>query len=198
MIYQKLPNLVIGFHGCTKKVFDAVVLRGDQMKSSNNEYDWLGNGIYFWEQSYQRAKEWAEQNCKGQEPAVIGAVIDLGYCLNLTDSASSDILRRGYLVLKNLCTLTGVKFPENRKPNAVGDILVRNLDCAVIEQVHDYNKESHLPEYDSVRGVFWEGDSPYPGSCFKERTHVQICIRNPNCIKGVFRPREKNEEYSIP
>lgn len=47
MMYQKLPNLVIGFHGCTKKVFDAVVLRGDQMKSSNNEYDWLGNGIYF-------------------------------------------------------------------------------------------------------------------------------------------------------
>lgn len=197
-MYQKLPNLVIGFHGCTKEVFNAVVLQGNQMKSSNNEYDWLGNGIYFWEQSYQRAREWAEQHCKGHEPAVIGAVIDLGYCLNLTDSASSDILKRGYLILTKLCAVTGINLPENRRTNPLGDILVRNLDCAVIEQVHNYNRALKLPEYDSVRGVFWEGNAPYPGSCFKEQTHVQICVRNPNCIKGVFRPRERNENYSIP
>lgn len=196
-MYQKLPNLVIGFHGCTEEVFDAVVRRGEPMKASNNEYDWLGNGIYFWEQSYQRAMEWAKQH-SGHAPAVIGAAIDLGYCLNLTDSASSNQLRRGYQMLQLLCNATDTELPKNRQQNKAGDILVRNLDCAVIEQVHNYNRSHHLPAYDSVRGVFWEGDEPYPGSCFKEQTHVQICVRNPNCIKGVFLPREKNEKYSMP
>ena len=46
-MYSKLPNLVLGFHGCHKDVFDSVVKGGQHLKRSENEYDWLGNGIYF-------------------------------------------------------------------------------------------------------------------------------------------------------
>ena len=46
------------------------------------------------------------------------------------------------------------------------------------------------PAFDSIRGVFFEGDELYPGAGFKEKDHIQICIRNPNCIKGYFLPRE--------
>lgn len=74
-MYQKLPNLVLGFHGCRKEVFESVVYQGEALKASENEYDWLGHGIYFWEQNYQRAVEWAT-NRYGTEHAVIGAVID--------------------------------------------------------------------------------------------------------------------------
>lgn len=197
-MYQKLPNLVIGFHGCSKEVFEKVVFRGEQMKVSNNEYDWLGNGIYFWEQNYQRAEEWAKAHSKGNEPAVIGAVLDLGYCLNLTDTASTEILAQGYELLKLRCAALGTDLPKNRRPNKDGDILVRNLDCSVIELIHAHNHKKNSPEYDSVRGVFFEGGEAYPGACFRERTHVQICIRNPNCIKGVFRPLSPRDGYSMP
>jgi hypothetical protein len=51
--------------------------------------------------------------------------------------------------------------------------------------------------FDSVRGVFWEGRELYPNAGFREKDHIQICIRNPNCIKGFFYPREINDKFQI-
>ena len=167
-MYQKLPNLVLGFHGCNKEVFTRVINEGQHLKKSENSYDWLGNGIYFWEQNYQRAIEWAEDRY-GDNAAVIGAVIDLGYCLNLTDSASVGILRVGYDILKLRCEITEAKLPCNRKSTKSEDVLLRDLDCAVIEQIHDFNRTVNNMMYDSVRGIFIEGAAPYDGSEFREK-----------------------------
>lgn len=199
-MYQKLPNLVIGFHGCDRKVFEKVLYKGEPLKKSQNVYDWLGNGIYFWEQNYQRALEWAKKNSKINEPAVIGAVLDLGHCLNLTDSASADILRIGYEILKTRCEAAGTEMPVNKPSEKSTDILVRNLDCAVIQQIHDYTekKAGKVLPFDSVRGIFTEGGPVYEGACFQEKTHVQLCIVNPNCIKGYFRPLTADQTYSMP
>ena len=163
-----------------------------------HSHDWLGHGIYFWEQNYLRAFEWAKSSKKIKKPAVIGAVIDLGYCLNLTDSASSEKLRRGYEILKYRCEVMGLELPKNKGSSKSGDILLRNLDCAVIEQLHDYNSEMNERAYDSVRGIFTEGEPVYEGACFLEKTHVQLCIVNPNCIKGYFNPLTPDSDYQIP
>jgi hypothetical protein len=32
----------------------------------------------------------------------------------------------------------------------------------------------------------------------QEKNHIQIAIRNPNCIKGYFLPKEPDNLYSIP
>lgn len=198
MVYQKLPDLVFGFHGCDREIFERVVFHGEPMKESQNEYDWLGHGIYFWEQNYQRALEWAQKSPKIKNPAVIGAVIDRGYCLNLTDSAGAEKLKNGYIILKIRCEQMGKALPCNIPSKKVVDILQRNLDCAVIQQIHDYNRENNLGEYDSVRGIFEEGEPAYPGSCFREKTHTQLCIRNPNCIKAFFNPLHANPNYIMP
>ena len=42
--------------------------------------------------------------------------------------------------------------------------------------------------FDSVRSAFIEGDELYPGSTFREKNHIQICVRNLACIKGYFWP----------
>ena len=197
-MYSKLPNLVLGFHGCYKDVYESVIVQGEPLKKSSNSYDWLGNGIYFWEQNYQRAYEWAEHRYGKKDAAVIGAVIDLGYCLNLTDSASADILRKGYELLKIRCEIVGNKLPHNRPSKMSNDVLLRDLDCAVIEQIHDFNKQENQRTFDSVRGIFLEGKPTYEGSEFREKTHVQLCVCNPNCIKGYFTPLPPNEKFSIP
>ena len=44
-----------------------------------------------------------------------------------------------------------------------------------------------MPPIDSVKGIFLEGAPPYPGSGFREKTHIQIAVCNLACIKGVFR-----------
>lgn len=90
-------------------------------------------------------------------------------------------------VLKN----TDHKIPVNRTVHNSSDILIRELDCAVIENVHKTRKEENLQAFDSVHGVFVEGNELYPGAGFNEKNHIQICIRNPNCIKGLFVPRKE-------
>ena len=193
--YAKLPNLVLGFHGCSQETFENVLYKHEQLEQSHNRYDWLGHGIYFWENSYQRAFEWASRY---KNPAVIGAVIDLGYCLNLTDYYSTQISKEGYNDLKEYFNEAGLQLPRNKNTKNSADWLLRDLDCSVIERVHYLNKTSSLPEYDSVRGIFTEGKVAFPGSGFKEKTHVQLCIINPNCIKGYFNPIESDLNYPLP
>lgn len=38
----------------------------------------------------------------------------------------------------------------------------------------------------------------YPEAGFTEKNHIQICIRNPNCIKSFFLPRELDLNYFNP
>ena len=48
-------EFVYGFHGCDKSVAKAVLDKKSVMLSSENDYDWLGSGIYFWEEAPVRA-----------------------------------------------------------------------------------------------------------------------------------------------
>lgn len=198
-MYKKLPNLVLGFHGCNHDTYKKVLFNGEALKKSENSYDWLGHGIYFWEQNFIRAQDWARQRYGEENAYVIGAVIDLGYCLNLTDSFASHYLSRGYELLKIRCDAAGIPLPSNRPSKKTADVLLRDLDCAVIQQIHDYNRQAtDATEFDSVRGIFLEGKPPYEGSEFREKTHIQLCIRNPNCIKGYFNPLSPDKKYSMP
>ena len=196
-MYSKLPNLIIGFHGCNKKTYEKVIVNNKPLDPSLNTYDWLGNGIYFWEQNLERAKQWAK-NKFGKEGAVIGAVIDLGYCLNLMDNNYVPLLKQGYELLKIKCESLGDELPTNRLGK---DKLLRDLDCAVIEEIHDYKRilydcnDSEGIPFDSVRGLFIEGNPIYEGSELYEKTHIQICVRNPNCIKGYFNPLKHRDWY---
>ena len=193
--------MIIGYHGCDKKVCDSVIA-GNAFKKSDNPYDWLGNGIYFWENDEKRAMEWArEQKRRGKikNPSVIGAVLDLGNCLNLLERESIEMLRAGYELLKFKSEMNGTILPENRDIGNNHDLLIRERDCAVIQQIHNLT-QSNIPglqPYDSVRGLFIEGTEVYPGSGFHTKTHIQICVVNPNCIIGCFLPRKRNRNFPI-
>lgn len=85
--YQKKPSVVPGFHGTTKTIAESVLCDSGALEISNNDYNWLGKGIYFWEGDPSRAMLWAENKCARrvpvEQPAVVGAIIDLGNCLTL-------------------------------------------------------------------------------------------------------------------
>jgi len=62
------------------------------MKPSSNLWDWLGEGIYFWEQNPERAWQFAEEQRERRKiahPSVIGAFIQLGRCFDLTTSVAT-------------------------------------------------------------------------------------------------------------
>lgn len=198
-MYSRRSGLILGFHGCDKSVRDRIVSeKGVVLNKSENEYDWLGHGIYFWENNHERALKFAEElrdnPPKGKsnlikEPAVIGVVLDLGHCLDLLDSKHLDVLKVAYDYLCDSNIKHGLKLPENKVTES-GELLVRNLDCAVIETAHALNKRLGKDDYDSVRGVFIEGRDLYENAGFKEKNHIQIAVRNQNCIKGFFIPRD--------
>lgn len=205
-MYSNLPNLVLAFHGCDEETYEKVLYNNETLLPSLNSYDWLGNGIYFWENSLSRAEEWAISYCerhnqkypdKKKKPAVIGAVISPGHCLNLTNYGSSEILKSGYEILSYELSLIGKDMPVNRDIKGSSDLLLRELDCAVIERIHQYNKELGKRSYDSVRGIFTEGKPVYEKSGIMEKTHVQLCIVNPNCIKGYFKPLTPDSRWNM-
>jgi hypothetical protein len=190
-----LPRLsasfVLGYHGCDEAVADRL-LAGDLFKASQNDYDWLGPGIYFWEANPQRGLDFATElmkrkGSKIKKPAVVGAIVDLGDCLDLMSLVGIDMVRSAYESLAATLTEAGEALPTNR------DSLRRNLDCAVIQHLHAIY-EAQGDFLDTVRGVFVEGRELYPGSAFDAKTHIQIAVRNPACIKGVFRVPEAHLE----
>ena len=63
-MYSNLPNLIIGFHGCDTNTYENVIYKHERLHASHNSYDWLGSGIYFWENSLNRAQEWAASYCE--------------------------------------------------------------------------------------------------------------------------------------
>lgn len=198
--YELLPGLLLGFHGTDEETAEQVLAGGTHLKPSTNEYDWLGHGIYFWEYSPQRAMEFAIQSLgdpkitkgKIKKPAVIGAVIDPQLCLNMLEASALAQIKMAYEVLE--LTHDG-DLPKNKGGD---DLRARYLDCAVIQTVHQIREaidrqaraegNGGVSAYDTVRGAFWEGQPIYPGAGFKEKSHVQICVTNTDCIKGYFRP----------
>lgn len=87
---------MLGFHGCDRRVGERVLAGDLDLIHSDQDYDWLGPGVYFWEADPVRAMEWATAKAKridGMVPWVIGAAVDLGNCLDLTVRDNVELLR---------------------------------------------------------------------------------------------------------
>ncbi|MFN8334375.1 MAG: hypothetical protein U0U09_04555 [Cyclobacteriaceae bacterium] len=203
-MYSSRPGLILGFHGCDRQIAHEVLIQEKNLKKSEKAHEWLGHGIYFWENSPSRALQYAKQlKLDGRkngpsikDPAVLGAVIDLGFCFDLMDYQNLEYLKMAYDILKVSVKNSGL-IPQNKNPknSTTDDFIIRNLDCAVIQTVHQSRADQNLPPFDSVRAVFWEGKVLYPTAGFKEKTHIQICVINPNCIKGYFLPRKAQRTF---
>ena len=189
---MRYQQQVIGYHGCDRGVRDRILLSKERLRLSSNDYDWLGSGIYFWEQGPERARDWADQqHRRGRiiEPSVLGAHIHLGNCFDLLDVRHTRILRDAFPEFESAMRSAGRPIPSN-DPLSVNDSdrLLRKLDCAVINWTLDQMEEAGMGPWDTVRGVFLEGGAVFPQSLILEKSHIQIAVRNPACILGYFRP----------
>lgn len=170
-------------------------------KVSRNDYDWLGEGIYFWEHSPERAWQWArdaaERNRrKGKRftAAVVGAVIQLGSCLDLTDADWAWALTEAYAITRRVYRTKRWSLPRNTGPKP--DLGCRKRDCLVVNEcvrvLDTYARSAEntggLQPIQTVRAPFFEGEPLYPGAMFRSLSHIQVAVRNTACILGVFLP----------
>jgi hypothetical protein len=113
--------------------------------------------------------------------------------LNFLERSALDELQLAYEVFRD--TFVPSDKHKTFPRNAGEDRGARYLDAAVIDMLHRLRKNlsgptGAYPDYDSVRGAFWEGGELYPGAGFDSKSHIQIAVRNLDCIKGYFRPLE--------
>lgn len=192
-----LPAVAIGFHGCDRDVGEKVLTDAQEIRPSENPYDWLGRGAYFWEGDPHRAKAWAEylrdnptaSRSKIKSPFVVGAIIKLDSCLDLTHSAHLEIVRAAFVELDKTFQMTGRTLPQNKSAGkGDADLVRRYRDRLVLDFVHDLRQRDNKPAFDTVRASFPEGAPLYAGAKITEQSHVQICVRNPQCVLAYFRP----------
>jgi hypothetical protein len=183
-------SFVIGYHGCGRELALKLLSGAETLKPQEREYHWLGSGIYFWENDSDRALEWAREKASRREledPFVLGAVIELGRCLDLSVRENVPLVRAAHASLTALYKASGKQMPKNTvapKDARKKDKVMRKLDCAVLNHLIVNDERG----FDTVRGLFVEGDPVYEGAEIYEKTHAEIAVRNPKCIKGVFLP----------
>lgn len=185
---MRYNRIVVGYHGCDLDVATKL-LDGEPFAPSTNDYDWLGSGIYFWEYGWDRAYRFAEdQVARGRftTPAAIGALIQLGECFDLLDTWNTRALAGFFVDWEAKERANNLPLPVNS--GKTPDKKLRRLDCAVINKYLQSTAEDGK-KYDTVRGCFVEGDAVFPTSGIQLESHIQIAVRNPACIVGVFKPR---------
>lgn len=191
MNYAAYQRLVIAYHGCDTRVARDVLDRNGALSPSENDYDWLGHGIYFWEHGPARALEWAEQQKmlgKIKNPAVVGVILHLGNCFDFLDTHFTDLLGSVFPAFELYMQSSNQVMPVNSPVHPDdSENLLRRLDCAVINWTLGL-VELTYGRFQSVRGLFQEGDLAFPNSAIRRKSHIQIAVRDPACIVGYFRP----------
>jgi hypothetical protein len=167
------PIEILGYHGTSQERAAAILSTG--FRASDNDYDWLGTGIYFFQDAPLRAKQWAI----GQHlsnPAVICSRVCLDNCIDLFDIGWQPLLKNVYNAFVEQYRDTDRLLPQQNPERSKA----HRLDCAFFNfAIELISQEQPI---DSIRAAFMEGERLFPSSAIFELAHIQIAIRNPNLI----------------
>jgi SM-20-related protein len=134
---------VLGYHGCDRGIGEKAINGKVEILQSDQDYDWLGPGAYFWQADPQIALEWAIWKVgRGdyEVPFVIGAVIDLRNCLDLCSRADLDIVRGA--------STSAADNPIPGCDESASDYLKRAFRGFPVTATDARTKKSHIREYD--------------------------------------------------
>ena len=102
------------------------------------------------------------------------------------DTRFTEELPLAFEMFKKHHRRTGRPMPKNS--GKTPDKFLRRRDCAVLNYYLDELHHIGGETYDTVRCGFVEGAPAFQGSGIRHQSHVQIAVRNPACVVGVFRP----------
>jgi len=175
------PNRVVGYHGTSGAAAARILESGFTV--SRNEWDWLGDGVYFFQDAPIRAREWALR-FHPDDPAVLRSDIRLEDCMDLLDIRWTQVLAEAYDHFLRLWKTTGLPLPAQRGG-------AHRLDRSVINyMVATLATEGTTIR--AVRGAFAEGEPIFPDSAIFARAHIQIAVRDTSLIESV-QPQRQTE-----
>jgi hypothetical protein len=171
---------LVGYHGTNMESARQILKTG--FTPSRNQYDWLGKGVYFWQDAPYRAWHWAGEYCKnkGGDPAVIRSVVEIGRdeFMDLLDySQHPNWANRLGRTHEYLQQQTRSVLPPNKR--AIG---YHALDRLVVDTlIEDILKPVNINIL-AVRACFQEGEEIYQGSAIYNKSHIQVAVRDTSSI----------------
>jgi hypothetical protein len=168
---------VVAFHGTSRRTAETLV-SGVPFRQSENEGDWLGHGIYFWENAPQQAWTWAKQRHKS-EAAVVGALVRLGRCIDLFDPTNTQLLDDAHENYLNHCKEIGRETKSNVNANKYLDCAIWNhlaLSLQAVGQGFESARAVFVPQTANAKQRLWAR------SGVLRNAHIQVCIRQPKNI----------------
>lgn len=182
---------VVAFHGTRKSAAEKLI-SGTAFGKSENDDDWLGHGIYFWEYAPQQAWWWAERRYGAADAAVVGSLVRLGRCIDLLDPSNASLLVAAHAELDEALTSAGQTIKHNANTH-------KYRDCAVFNYLFAKLEQSNIL-VESARAVFvplkagkglprlWARSGVFRGA------HIQLSVREPNNILAVW-PVRRDGRY---
>lgn len=164
-------SAVVGYHGTSRAQLPRL-LAGD-IDLRTRSYDWLGAGLYFWQDMPWRAQEWADERY-GTDAAVVVSRISLDRCVDLLNPHWQRVVAEADRQYVEDCYLADRQPPSNRGGN-------RARDCATVNWYCDRIAARGGTVF-SVRAIFQEGEPIFPESQIYSRSHVQVAVRDPRVI----------------
>ena len=178
--------VVWGYHGTTQERADAILAHG-QFRLSQNPWEWLGDGVYFWQDAPSRALQWGSEWAArtGEKVAVLRARIRLGEgCLDLLDTDAAELIWE-------YARHFGAKFPKGRPWPMNRSSGRHELDATFFNWVALALAGDGIA-VTSIRAAIAEGEPLFEGSPIRRRSHVQIAVREPK-----FRPPDLCESPAL-
>ena len=168
--------MVYGYHGTSIQAAQRIIEHGFDF--STNDYDWLGTGVYFFQDAPQRAYSWAIERYP-DSPAVIRSQLVLENCLDLLDISWYPIIREAYEMFVCAYQKANIPLPRQNPQRSKA----HRLDCAFFNYIVGEILEPQGEIVGAIRAVFNEGERIYPNSAIFDRAHIQIVIRNLSLIE---------------
>ena len=181
--YRDYHRTIVAFHGTTRSVAERLVDGGD-FAPSGRSYEWLGTGVYFWEYAPKQAWRWARDHRKASDPAVVGAMLRLGNCLDLLDPENVRWLKRIHDDMMENWRRSRAQVPRNHRDR-------KSLDCAVFNWIYARSDAASTP-IETSRAVYVPTDKAkrvWAGSWIYEESHIQVCVREPKNILALWHVR---------
>lgn len=183
-------NIIVrGYHGTTLRAANSILDNGFDF--STNKYDWLGKGIYFWQDAPQRAWNWAVEYTQNKHPddapVVLCSELDLNNCMDFLDSNPGNdwyfALNNTYKLLKErISQMTEEEYKQFPPPIQKGKL--HGWDRCCIDFLIKEILEPQEEYISSVRAAFSDGKAIFENSGLYDLAHVQIAIRDLKMVKN--------------
>ena len=94
-----------------------------------------------------------------------------------------------YPSFEQTLTRQGIPIPQNAPAHGKDrDLVRRKLDCAMLNWAIPGIEQELGVRFQTVRGVFQEGVPAYPGSGILRKSHIQVVVRDHECVLGYVLP----------